>query len=1476
MECVRLQRRRRQSTKQATDKQNDAPVTVVFRSHADSLSKAQFLYCPKNYGLPPPSQSQPFTEVIIELCAPYPCRGDRDAEIVKPGAIAAAARPQSNQPQPTTSRSLSMCSQHLTGNMPSSMLDKSAGRTEVTETLDAIQGGVGPVSRPPGLCGTQIDAFGTSDTNSEMCESWVCRAYCFGEKDMAHSSGAISVHQSLASKSGFINDITNGRSISRVVSSYDEVRMRFGLSHVELSFENQQIPRAEMFLISEAVRDHILYEGQELVLFGFTMKVNEMLRERKGSTQANHDADVRNDNMAERRREDKDSGKYHTVRCGLVTDSTLINFVSLSATHYLILELAAEMWNPTIDGRIVLDWAVKDFLGEYVSQQIPKYKVSPRLSLVMAGQLRAQYAIDSQANILHMMKVPQDYRTTSLTEEVNLQCEALLQRVLVEIRQSWEAKDEGDCSGNVVPSTAAEVPAVENLFVPSKHARTIETVALLLEKHGQYGADHHTGVIITIISAGKGVFRISNDFSHATCARLFVVGAEKVNVICMGCPPLHVTPLLEYTTEDESLRQQYHLNIGHGHRCFYEQPEWIRCCFYHPAPGYAASGILAFELFTREEWLFLHRMEHQRQSGCTISGVSSSTSIAGLALPFPLQGDGLLLPLMSPERGANQPIPVTLPANTVNLESTSVSEKKSKAHGASMPTVTNCHSLGRINAQRERAPGVPWGASANHNNISYTNSNAAPTQVSPQVNSECGTAYFVQSTWFFMLGRSSQRTVPTDFKSKQGFESRCEREQNLSYTYSRCGAAVPLKSSFVSCGNNILDSDLQGGYVTLRLQINPSVLPGAVWSPLVLGEEDGWALLMDSFYGVDGHAMGSDEPWSESKFVAANTFNREQSTIFDEGRALILPTQGSNIAYTTQEKIYLRFHCGLFDGLKSHSIEPNTTLRVSALHGKHVANVKDRDGDQPVSAIVAHVQIRNSTLFAIKPTNPHRPLEDADILTTTTAGTHSVSTEIIMRRRWHFSHPEHVSPLRSVASIPGRGSLWASLCLCKALPLYGMRSAYPRDSFFDKPTHQYSISLCNKMESLEYVLQRLHQQYQIVVSGTSVSELTWPRRNPTVHAKIEMTIGHQIHELKIGEAGQSIHITRLMHRGMYCNSPVVPVVKHTYLLLNYLEMRLSVRDVSLELRIGEEKVFKWETLDSYLCGRHDLGAVALQSPKWRYHGNEICVALLPEVVGVPLVPFTELLEFVGCIFSLHLIARAPLSWTEDFRELSQDIPDEMDYPEVPSVLCVPVSIGKAHLPARRCVIDHETGRTTSMEEGPPSRKMMIDATLPASYNRRCYCPLKLSWLACPQAVLAEWLGSLQATVTRYHLRFVPIPTYNHNNKQESLVAQYTVRARSAEEEPLLRRALLCILTSQAYTYLPNVSAMNRNCRLLHATGFCFVTSPPDREVVAQWYENSMLRTGQPEHSQLLSNFIEAVQLARKQLSATSVKRTAVV
>ncbi|CAJ1017427.1 Vacuolar membrane-associated protein Iml1, putative [Leishmania lindenbergi] len=559
-------------------------------------------------------------------------------------------------------------------------------------------------------------------------------------------------------------------------------------------------------------------------------------------------------------------------------------------------------------------------------------------------------------------------------------------------------------------------------------------------------------------------------------------------------------------------------------------------------------------------------------------------------------------------------------------------------------------------------------------------------------------------------------------------------------------------------------------------------------------------------------------------------------------------------------------------GLPSPSLTPTTATHSGGRHPAHGPFHQDEVPLMPGTTVtVGFVQLRNSLLFAIKPINPLRygsEEEHREDATALSQSAESVSTATVLRRRWQWKHPD-------IASEPQHLASWTRLCTCRLLPLYGSKPAYPRESFYTVSPHQYTVTSPSSNHAdpaeenrrlLEFVLQRLQQQYQIVADSPGlVAGSQWPRAEPSPNARLEMSLGHQTHTLKLGETAKTISVTRMLHRGMYSNGQVTHMLSYRYLLWNYLADEFTTREVHMEAQVGERNAFRWESLDGWLQERPK--AFIPRGPDIWLRSREVAIVLLPEDAAHP-PSYEEFCRFISYRFSVHLSTHGKVVWKSHEGGVSLDISEAtpLTFPATPPLMEVALVHDNPLTLDTRNIVDRVTGRTIGFEVPVQKRLMSVDISLPQEYSSHCCYYLKVSWLACAASVITDWFGSFIANAARFRFHAVPLGCYYMSPKAESLTSHYDVEAASPEEELALRCALMRLLMTPTYHYYPDTPVLTRNCRLVHFSGLCCVIVPPSATTVAQWYQNSFVRQGSVEQLVLLGQFKEAVATARQRVA----------
>lgn len=609
---------------------------------------------------------------------------------------------------------------------------------------------------------------------------------------LQHRSDAfVSIHRSLSTTCPILQDLallgaaegdaTYPVVYGRRLADFSDVQLRYGLSHVGIAIQGQHISRCEMLQIMAALENCVLYQGMELKVLRYPLRIKTLLFHQASNTMVEENAKQeevgsgssvgsgRSDSPSLKLSLPKESGKAVLpslvyVASGIVTPHTLINFTSLSPVHYVVLELSREMWSPTGDGGCGLDWALKRFLPDFLVERLPLARACPLIRLVYTGRLvpfrtpfweeeMALHEADEEmmgdedldelrssrasrrrrlGEVLDVLYVEdfvpgctKEHDHCNVAVQVEMSVEAFLRRiqaglereliqlhglhrqqgacrpqcppstdsVVVEMPNRREEKKKEEGGGGDVPlggHEAAEIdpdaflsPEYFHTFVSSRFAdgsaftfsqasNTVECLAVVLDwcdKEHQDTRFQCTGHAITVVSAGKGLYDVTNAVVQVVCSGLHDIGIETVNVVSLGRPPLHTTPLFVYSTDDWTLITQSHLNtdgrltptstpdptlendestsgtflprnqsssycetsftkssVRPTERLYYECPPWMSVFFYYPSNALNGSDE-RFDLLTAEEWYKQHRGEEGTEG--TAVGLRGSAAAAG-------------------------------------------------------------------------------------------------------------------------------------------------------------------------------------------------------------------------------------------------------------------------------------------------------------------------------------------------------------------------------------------------------------------------------------------------------------------------------------------------------------------------------------------------------------------------------------------------------------------------------------------------------------------------------------------------------------------------------------------------------------------------------------------------------------------------------------------------------------------------------
>jgi hypothetical protein len=585
-----------QSTPSADSSAPGSLVQLNFRSHGSMLSNSKFLFSPRNFGIPNPP-----TCPVARL----PPDSEEDEKIytafIAKNAVEAIIELRE---------------------VPSSSSSSSSAAAPGGGTFSAQATPLGVTSAGEAAAWGSNVAAGASiaDTTTTALRHahvpWICRAVALTEREAQQSHGSISVHADVMKQIKFVSDRARGRVSARLIQDYAEAKRLYGLHAVQLTFTDQFLSRSDSIVVVECLQDQVIYVGQEIMYGGFRLRVQDLFMNGEESappTTPTGDAGTTRTNTSDPTK--KKGSNMYSVPSGIVTVQTMVNFSSHAFVKTILVELSEEMWWPAIDGRISLQWVFERFLRQY-AQQLPIYRSVPLVRVVLFGRL-ADTSLQVR-DVYHVITMERSKSSLErLADEAAYHCQLFLARLLKE---------------------SPTVQSARRLFVSSKSCNFLQAVNLVLRTYAAHNLDRRldtTGQAIIILSAGKCLYAVDNDLSQITCARILDIGVKMCNVVIIGRPPLHSTPLFEISLDDPSLRSQYHLQLDAVHdnttmRRVYVKPDWIKCFFFHAAP-YAGGTMPKCELLSREQWEGMYPIyaAHKQQQQLPLHQAGASKSRAG-------------------------------------------------------------------------------------------------------------------------------------------------------------------------------------------------------------------------------------------------------------------------------------------------------------------------------------------------------------------------------------------------------------------------------------------------------------------------------------------------------------------------------------------------------------------------------------------------------------------------------------------------------------------------------------------------------------------------------------------------------------------------------------------------------------------------------------------------------------------------------
>ncbi|KAE8229854.1 hypothetical protein CF326_g5162 [Tilletia indica] len=409
------------------------------------------------------------------------------------------------------------------------------------------------------------------------------------------SAALISVHDSIATAFGL--KAFSQKATLRKVSSHDHT-----LDHIELTFRDQYVGRAEMWRLAMSLEDRCLYVGQKINFAGIVRATVTRLW------------------INESR-----------VHCGYVAASTKPIFRSESAKINLFIQLAREMWEFDEDGELYFEKCLTGFMPALLSRWknadtnhvisvilfarvFYDYKEVEMLrrrhekdphAVPIRTDVKGRYYADYFKVVLDLESQP-DWGAVmeTLKEEFfRFQHDILLLRRArqsgphqsdplgpekSDILQQTPLYQSGYQDSSALQLLLREQVALAGSLSYSYEGCILEAINLTLNPFDEHFIDRdltRTGLSLIFVTAGTGHFEVDKKMLRITTERMIECGIG-LDLVCLTKMPLHSVPLFKFSSElldfvnylyperwdqagpfgREQQQQQRHSQHQHGHR----------------------------------------------------------------------------------------------------------------------------------------------------------------------------------------------------------------------------------------------------------------------------------------------------------------------------------------------------------------------------------------------------------------------------------------------------------------------------------------------------------------------------------------------------------------------------------------------------------------------------------------------------------------------------------------------------------------------------------------------------------------------------------------------------------------------------------------------------------------------------------------------------------------------------------------------
>eukprot|EP01059_Diplonema_ambulator_P008384 TRINITY_DN17_c1_g1_i1.p1 TRINITY_DN17_c1_g1~~TRINITY_DN17_c1_g1_i1.p1 ORF type:complete len:1322 (+),score=329.74 TRINITY_DN17_c1_g1_i1:3247-7212(+) len=313
---------------------------------------------------------------------------------------------------------------------------------------------------------------------------------------------------------------------------------QYELEHVEVTILDSFVSRSDVWGALQMLRHSTVYIGKKVLMSGH-------------GTMAGAWATVKA--MIK-------TNSKQPCSSGIIVDNTKLTMRSLSARIMLMIQISREMftYGTEDEGDTYFSRAVDMLIRELVKKW-RKAGCSHNVTLVLFAKL--EVTGDTE----------RDY-----------------------VRPVWHGNDDSDWEKvpsllkSAVNSMISDMRAMTPLhpsdlgdeglrLSTARNGNVVEAINLALNSIARHHIDrslNRTGQAIIVITAGSGLIHTTRQLSRLTAQRILDTGTG-CDMICLGRPPLHVSPVFEYSSGSDSF--------------VYERPSWMSVRFYCNRPATVGS-----------------------------------------------------------------------------------------------------------------------------------------------------------------------------------------------------------------------------------------------------------------------------------------------------------------------------------------------------------------------------------------------------------------------------------------------------------------------------------------------------------------------------------------------------------------------------------------------------------------------------------------------------------------------------------------------------------------------------------------------------------------------------------------------------------------------------------------------------------------------------------------------------------------------